>query len=215
MKTHRFVKGFADPWRLEDRIVEGRGDRSHPRPVGKSCHKPRTEWHPVGIVVVLEKFRFQLRDIHARRALAFAGFAGKAEIHNLLDFIAVERLCRIRGMVQNMPEDVGAGACRMFFLPRGHVARAHRPAGHVRLPAVARAVAFFRSTHDTLRLAEIKNRFIFRGGHARRVAQAGIHRRRVHDLAGIKKIFRIKRGFDRLHQVITFLPDHERNEFSA
>ena len=47
------------------------------------------------------------------------------------------------------------------------------------------------------------------------MTQRGIHRRGVHDLAGVEDVRGVKERLHLAHQLVTMVTDHQRNEFAA
>ena len=179
---------------LENRVVEPRCERGEPGAVGKVRNHTRAQRHTIRIMIVLLELGLELGHIHAGRALGFTGLTGQAEVHDFLDLVTIEGVLGIVRIGQDLAQDVGTGAGGVFFFTGRHVARAHGASGQRPLAAVAGAIAFLGSTDDTQGVAEIKDGFILRGPLLRAVAQRGIHRRRVHDLAGIEDVLGSKRS---------------------
>ena len=167
------------------------------------------------VVVLLQKLGLELGDIDGGRALALARLAGEAEIHDLFDFRAVEGVPRVGRMIQDVPQDVGTRTRGVLLLARGHVARAHRAPGQMRLAAVAGPVAFLGCPHHAADIAEIEHRRVIRSRLARLVPEVGVHRRRVHDLAGVENVLRVERRLHRLHHRVALLADHQRDKLAA
>src|SRR5260221_2791396 len=89
-------------------------------------------------------------------------------------------------MGKDLAQDICAGACRMSFVARSHVAWTHCAAHEMGLAAVARSVALLCGAQDTPSFGESQDRFKLPHSLVRFVAQAYVHRRRVGDLARIE-----------------------------
>ena len=101
----------------------------------------------VFIIIMLKEFCLIPGHIHIRRAFRFAAFAGKAQVHDIVNLPMGERIPFIR-TGEEFPEDIGPGAGGRVLVAGGHVARAHGTAYEVGLAAVAGAVATFRRPQD-------------------------------------------------------------------
>ena len=166
-------------------------------------------------MIVLQELSLELGHIDARRALGFARLARHTEIHNLLDFLAIEGISRVARVGEHLAQDVSACAGGVFFLAGGHVARAHRATGLWALAAITGAVALLGSAEHAHGVTEIEDGFILRGRLPRAVAQGGIHRWAVDDFPRVENIFRIEYRLHLAHQLITMIANHQRDELTA
>src|SRR5579884_805128 len=83
-------------------------------------------------VVMRQEFCFVRRDVDCYGAIAFAPFAGKAEIKGLLDFLATPAVAddgvpAVR-ILRHFPEEVGAAPGAVFFFMCDAPAGAHHAA---------------------------------------------------------------------------------------
>ena len=208
MEAEQAVGDAAQGRRLQDGIVEPRSQGGEPRAVGKMRNHSRTQRHAIRVMIMLQELGLEPGHIDAGRALGLARLAGQAEVHDLLDFVAVEGTLRIGRCGKDLTQDIGTGTCGVFLLAGRHVARAHRATGQRPFAAVAEAITFFSRAHHTLHVTEIEDRVILRSPLPRAVAQRGIHRRRVDYLAGIENIHRVEGRFDLTHELVAMLADH-------
>ena len=215
MESDEAVDDASQHGRLQNGIVQPWGERGESRAVGEAGDGPRAKGHAVHFLVMLQKLGFEFGDIDTRWTFRLAGFAGKAEVHDLFDFLAVEGARGVGGISQHLTQDVGAGASGVFFLAGGHVARAHRAAGEVRLAALAHAGAFFRRPQDATGIGESKERLVPRWRLARKNPQGGIHRGRVDDLAGVEDTLRVERPLHTNEEVVAGLTHHRPDELAA
>ncbi|MDG1362168.1 MAG: hypothetical protein P8Q54_01715, partial [Akkermansiaceae bacterium] len=80
-------------------------------------------------MIMLLELSLEFGHVHARRALRLARFTGHAEVHDLLNLLAIKGVFGIRRLSENLAQDICAGTGGVLFLTSGHVARAHRAAG--------------------------------------------------------------------------------------
>src|SRR5258708_28096226 len=94
-------------------------------------------------------------------------------------------------MRKDLAQDICAGARRISFVARSHVAWTHCAAHEMGLAAVARSVALLCGAQDTPSFGESQTSFKLPHSLVRFVAQAYVHRRSGGDLARLVDTCRI------------------------
>ena len=130
--------------------------------------------------------------VHVGWTLALAGLAGKAEIHDVGDLGLRPGVGRLAGRGERLPQHVGSCPRGVLFVPRRHVAGAHRAPHRGRLAALPHARALLCGAEHAAGVGKAKHRVVVRLGLAGQDPQGGVHRRRVDDLAGIEDPLRIE-----------------------
>src|ERR1022692_3482259 len=106
--------------------------RRHPRPEVDVAESVGTARADTAFVVVRKKLGFVGGNVDADRAIAFASFAGEAEVERLLDFFAAPAVADdpifSALALGHLPEQVGTASGGVLFVVRGAVAGAHQAA---------------------------------------------------------------------------------------
>ena len=103
----------------------------------------------------------------------------------------------------------------MLFVPRRHVAGAHRSPHRGRLAALPHARAFLRRAEHASGVGKPKHRVVVRLGLAGNNPERCVHRWRVDDLAGIEDPLRVEQPLDAHQQLKAFVAHHRADEFAA
>src|SRR5262249_41384366 len=150
------------------------------------------------------------RHIHIRRTLRLTPLATETEIHHFIDLFVVIPVHLITPR-KELPQDIGPRPRRILLIARGHKGRAHRSARQMRLAAVPAAIALLRMLQDILVLEPEQGG---EGGRLlpRLIPQLLVHRRRLHDLAGIEDILRVPAALYLPEQLVILRPYHPGNE---
>lgn len=215
MEADGAVGEAAEGGGAEDGVPGPGGEGGEAGGVGEVGNQASAQGDAVGVVVALEEFGFEFGDIDVGGALGLAAFAGEAEVHDLFDFVGGERAAGVGRVGEEVAEDVGAGAGGVLFFAGGHVAGAHGAAAEVGFAAVAGAVAFLGGAEDAHDAGEIEDGLVVGRGVAGAVAMGGIHRRGVDDLAGVEQAGGVEEMFDRAHELVALVADHEADELAA
>ena len=149
------------------------------------------------VIILRQKFGFEPRHVHRRRAFGLAGFATHAEFHRCVHARAGEFFVR-KPAGERGAQQVGATAGAVLLLARGHEAGAHGAAAQ--LAADRGAVAhlhFGRKAVGEVEFRGQRNRLV-----AGAAAQLRVLRRRVDDVAGVEEVLRVERRLDLLEEPV-------------
>ena len=192
--------------------------RCDPRPqvdVAEGVGAARTH---AAFVVVRQELGFVRGHVDADRAIAFASFAGQAEIERLFDFFAAPAVAddSISSTLAlgHLPEQVGAAARGVFFVVRGAVAGAHQAA------FFAAALAHAHAAQSGLGQAavvggELEIGFRFPGGVVSAEAKILVEFVRLDQLAGIHLPFGIPCRLEFAEGLNQFRAEHFWKQFAA
>ena len=201
--------------RGDEPVVERGRQRGHAHEPGETGDEPRAERHAVGVVVVLLPLR--LGGGRRRRWTGTRTCRPCADRQRSMTSFT----CRLSQAFRPARESVSTWRSRLARARvvscslRVAVARAHGAAHAMGFQALAGARAFLGGAQDATGGTEIEKGGILRRGVARAVAQRGVHRRRVDDLAGIENVLRVESLLDAAHQRVALVAHHEADEFAA
>ena len=196
-------KGIDDP-------IRERGEEAPPSSKGpRISQHPRLEGGAVTVPVVGKELALETGDVDADRALGLARTAFETQVERLVHaVVAKSRLAEPPGDRQS--KHVGPPACRMLFVARHHVGRAHGP--FEGLPADAEAAAHFHRAGHPAVVGVVEVRL----ERSRRVSRAkpeiGRQRGSVDDLAWIEDPVRVEGVFDRAERFVELGPEHLAHE---
>jgi len=114
----------AQAWKLRGKVHQAGDVRGDARPEidvaeGVSADRPDTSF-----VVMREEFSFIGGEVDADRTIAFAAFAGEAEVEGFFYFFAAPAVGDDFAL-RHLPEQMSAAPSGVFLFERGSVAGAH------------------------------------------------------------------------------------------
>ena len=182
---------------------------------GRTGDQAAPQWHALHIVQMLLPLGLQSCHVDVGRTLALAGLTGEAEVHHVGDFGLGPGVGRLAGRGERLPQHVGPRPRGVLFVPRRHVAGAHRAPHRGRLAALPHACALLRRAEHAPGVGKAKHRVMMRFGLAGENPQRRVHRRRIDDLARIEDPLRVEQPLHPLEQLEAFVADHRADEFTA
>ena len=126
------LRDVTNEGQLRGEIHEARSVRCEARPEIDVAEGVGIQRAHAAFVIVREKFGFVGGDVDADGAIAFAAFAGQAEIERVFDFFAAPAVADdgvvAIGILRHLPEQVSAAASGVLFFVRGALTGTHHAA---------------------------------------------------------------------------------------